>query len=1390
MPKYKVFGNEYNVDDTLQGEELSTAMTEIEADSKQKNVSKFLSVLGRAEGADYTTIVGGGKFKDFTAHPRVVGLRTKEGPSTAAGRYQITATTYDEFSKKTGVTGFDPEAQDRIALAIIEQEGALDQIKEGDFRGAIGKLGGRWASLPSSKYSQPKRSQQWIDKEFGLQEDSKATPSTAAVEAGAAPAVFSYGAVPKKVDPAKLEKSGDWLTASKQIFKLRNGQDFEGSDTEAAEFGKSFMGRFNSNLPMMALYTRDLVANGTKEDKEAFLYLMDTYDNTEFSWEGAGRAALGMVTDPTNLATVASLGIGGAGKVVASTAAKQGLKQTILTSLGRTGIVAGIDAGIMGAAQSSIKQTVEVTGGRRDGISLGKVAADAGIAATAGVVLGTTADAAVATITNVVRRGPAKAAEAKALAAAQGSTVVPSTAPPTVPSTFVAKADAVVPSVAPPVVTAAVVPEGEASAAVKLADVLLSKDEIAAATARKQEGRLWVDDLPPVVPAYDELARGLAVPDTGSGLRSTPRTNAMTVDAGTVVKTQLADLSNRDLAGVLESLRNAPYTPEQRATVDKGVQLHHADLQVEQVTLIKKLGVSTNAKETTEMVARLAEVEDRLVPLTLADDAMGSMAGSLLQQRQANPLLLKGTTVESLMAENPGMTKLDADALYVRMFEDAAKDKAIQSRASEYDALITAADKAGDTAEMAKQQALKYAEMRALMEEKMPGSASFFTKANELVISNVFTPTTVAINLVPAAIKTLVLPALRALVSDPLKLATRVELTAAYTGMKSSIGGAFRAAVASYRYEQSLLTRGTGRLMEGELALTGKAAGYVRFFPRLLNATDEFLGQVNYSGYVSGRAAAQAAIEGTEKGMTGKLLSDYIKNAAKIAVEESRMGGTSEELLQPIVNKGVNLGLTGDALYAYIRQEAARDPASLRQGTSEAALDFVRDVLYKRDFSGQGAASKGAKNLENLLNTTPAIKLLSGQLFFRTPIRVFEEGIRLTPGLQFVAPHFIDDLAGKNGALRQVRAQGEALTSIAITGAVVSMYAAGTITGDGAYSNWKAGRTAEDGPGQPAYTIKMEDGSTWKYRNFDPVATPFKIIINGLERLDKLMIRQAQGEDISQTAFDQAQAYVTVGTSAIAAALRDANLAGGVDSLMKLAENLGDPEGKEDAWLKFFGEKLGLLVPNTLTKIAKQNDPTLKDPADFWQVVETRLAGIYVDREDIKTSYSYDVLGNVRQISDTGTLWNIFSKATNEERAKGMSADEQSVMLELDRLQRVTGAVFTPPLRHKSTGSMDLRTVLTSDGKETLYDRWQANYKALDPASVLLPILQAPYPEGTFKFKGEKTSQVQEQITELREAAFQQLMAEEQKVLDKVIDLETQKAKAAGGLLDFRPRSN
>lgn len=1460
MAKYKINGYEVEVDSALQGDELTKTLQQTADATRDANRSKFLNFIGAAEGADYGTIVGGKQIvTDFSKHPNVVGLQTANGSSTAAGKYQITNTTWKELAPKVGATDFTPENQDKVALALIARRGAADDVDSGDFNAAIGKLGKEWASMPSSTYGQNKRSPEWVAAHFAKAPTQlgQAPTQSEQAPAAAAPVVpAGYPEAPKKVDPATLDKNQYWVNGSKQMYAMRNGKPFDGTDAEAAQWGKEFMGYFNANMVQMTRYAHDVNTNGSNSDKQAFLYMMDTYDNTQWSWEGAGRALKGMATDPTTYIGLGTLGVGTAVEIGAATAAKAGAKKLLLTSLGRTGIVAGIEGGMYGTAQDVVKQSVEVSGGRKDSIDLLQLGASAAVGATAGVVLGTAADAGLTAISPYAKKGyeaiksilpsksTTKAAEAPKVGQAATPLVTPGEAAGGAPGASgaphreytIANAinedgpvgvrvvrdgngnTAVMMEGGHPVdVTEALKagqsieetiarsfgdhPEGSAPDVSKVtpgapkskagetpADLtkrtILTEKEVFEATKRQQEGRLPIDDLPPKVPANEAAAASVTIPDGNTGLRSTPRSmEALTAD-GEKVAAQLRGMDDNMLHGALEAFRQGSLPLEDSRVLARGVQIHADELRIEQADIIKRLGLSsTTPEEATKLVARQAEIEARLGPLSLADDAFGSIAGSILRQRQEGLPGMNGITVESLMKDH-GLTREAAEAEFVKLTEGSKLTADAQRIAGEWDEKIAKANEIGDTREVAKLTAMKHRELDGLVAQEMPQAASFSAKALEFAISNVFSATTVQINAAWAGVKSLLLPLAKYLVTNPLEKAARVELTASYSAMRSTVGGALRAARAAFRYEQSLLTRGTGRIMEGEMAITGKTGAAIRFLPRLLNATDEFLGQLNYASFVAGKAASEALLKGTEKGMTGKTLNDYIKVSSEIAMKEAYTQPTGEALIQPLVNKGVNLGYSGDALHAYVLREAARDPEALRHGSDEAALDFVRDALYKRRLSGEGMASSVAASFESGFNKVPALKLVLGQLFFRTPIRVFEEGIRLTPGVQILAPGFISDLAGKNGMGRMVRAKAESLASLGVLGSVLTLYGSGRITGDGNPDNWKQTRTQTDGPGQPPYTIRMADGSTWSYRNFDPISTPFKIIVNGLERMDKLTMRQAQGEFIGKDDWDKAQAFLHVGLGAITAAITDANLTQGIGNGIKLFQNLGDPEGKEDAWLKWFGEQMALAVPNTLHKIAKMNDPTIKDPADFWRVVEARLH--FSVQDDVKSAYSYDALGNVRQLTDTGTLWNIFSTATTEERAKGMSPESQKVMLELHRIEDATGAVFAPPLKNKMTGGFDFRTTMTSDGKETLYDRWQKNYRSLEPEKALYPIVMAPMPDGTHKYTAIRRETIQTTMNRLQEAAFALTMAQEQKVVGQVVTEATNKAAAQAGQFDFR----
>ena len=126
-----------------------------------KKVKAFLDTIAHVEGTlkphGYRMCYTGKLFDDFTDHPRLricATVNGKEVCSTAAGRYQFLAGTWDKVAKKIGTSNFEPKNQDLGALVLLHQADALKDIIAGKLTTAVFKLNGVWASFPDAPYGQ------------------------------------------------------------------------------------------------------------------------------------------------------------------------------------------------------------------------------------------------------------------------------------------------------------------------------------------------------------------------------------------------------------------------------------------------------------------------------------------------------------------------------------------------------------------------------------------------------------------------------------------------------------------------------------------------------------------------------------------------------------------------------------------------------------------------------------------------------------------------------------------------------------------------------------------------------------------------------------------------------------------------------------------------------------------------------------------------------------------------------------------------------------------------------------------------------------------------------------------------------------------------------------
>lgn len=120
---------------------------------------RLLDAIASGESTGYDIIYGGGRFTGYSDHPRQA-IPIPSGPnqgktSSAAGRYQFLAPTWDEVAKELGLKDFSPDSQDMAAWHLAAKTYAgktgrdlLTDLREGNTQGIAPALSGVWTSIP------------------------------------------------------------------------------------------------------------------------------------------------------------------------------------------------------------------------------------------------------------------------------------------------------------------------------------------------------------------------------------------------------------------------------------------------------------------------------------------------------------------------------------------------------------------------------------------------------------------------------------------------------------------------------------------------------------------------------------------------------------------------------------------------------------------------------------------------------------------------------------------------------------------------------------------------------------------------------------------------------------------------------------------------------------------------------------------------------------------------------------------------------------------------------------------------------------------------------------------------------------------------------------------
>ncbi len=1160
----------------------------------------------------------------------------------------------------------------------------------------------------------------------------------------------------ESIDAGYLRSDPSWIEASRIMYRRNYGEDFQGTDEEAADYGINTMGWFNYNLPAMGTYAARL-RSSDQQEKEAFLYLMDAYDDLGFSLGGTWRFVRGVATDPTTYVGLGSFGIGSAAATGSRQAIRQGIREMIRAGT-RAGVVAGTEGAIYGAADQTIRQSIEIDAGRREGYDAGEIATSAGLGAAGGGILGGVTGAAARALqsrgqsrslldeTEDLLGGAERAAEApeggQARAVPEGTISPPSEAP-----------------------TASA-----GQSALEEAPAVLPQANEATPTAVRASA------APPSTPA--EHARSL-LSDIVDNIRETGKHGAV----GVVDNVQRMDVmrsSTNRLAGMLREaadngedlsgfLVRMEATAAQIQVLKDGAHQATDSFKREIFALNQRVQQSSNPQEIVALRQSVDELDAMLATVERVDTELSTQSGRDLRMRREGLSVgdLRGTSVKSLM-ENQGLTRAQAEHRFNQLVAQRERYLLEAENLRELDAEISTAVRTGDFTEATRLKARRKTILNrsdaqttsdgSLMGKILRGFNRTMDALSEIMISMVFSPSTLIVNIVPSGIKMLYRPVLDALMRDPFSRAAYREVAAGYGAMASMVPSAFRASIAAYRFERNFLLDDAGRMFENGYSIPKRfGGGLMRVFPRLLQATDEFFSQISYRGYVVGHATGRAYEEGLAAGLKGRKLDAFVRRETRDVAERAFSTNVKkdERIIDILMDQALDRGLSGGRADAWIKKQLNSMPDVYRRAENEAGRDYVKDLLFKREFSGNTTPSALAQGYERFVRKHPVMRVM-GQLFFRTPVRVFEEGIRLTPGLNLISPNFMADLSGKNGALRQVRAQGEAMLSYAYAGVILTLYAQGNITG-ASPSDYRQRRQGENTEDFEPYTIRLPNGDRWSFRNIDPLSTPLKIIVNALERYEMLHYRQTQGEHVDDTDLEMALAYVKVGTGAIAQAIRDASLTQGIDQIMTGVELMVSENDTSGQLIRFLGQKLQMLVPNTWYKAQMMSDPVINDPATIEQMLIQR---INPHSEEVPRMYT--ALGRVRTLSNPEANMFIFSPSTAEERRRGIPEHELEVEQQLWVLAQVADTDFQAPYKHPFMGEVDLRTRYTQDGRETLYDRWMRyTHESSMINDLYVALVQHDLPYGTPSTPGPRVQIAREILNTYRNAAMLRILSEE-----------------------------
>lgn len=633
----------------------------------------------------------------------------------------------------------------------------------------------------------------------------------------------------------------------------------------------------------------------------------------------------------------------------------------------------------------------------------------------------------------------------------------------------------------------------------------------------------------------------------------------------------------------------------------------------------------------------------------------------------------------------------------------------------------------------------------------------------EASISGVFSPSTIAYNTVFPALKVAFYPMLDSILSDPLNRMSYKKAMMVYSQMQGALQASLVSSRAAARYEQTMLTADPSRFLEGGVKIESilgstEAAKFLRFFPRLVGASDAFNQELAAVSSLTAQGFDKLLDEAAEKGLKGKDIGKYIDDNIQKEIDKGYDFHITEKKLKPIYELGARKGKTGKDLEDFVNAEVKmmgkggfktlNDTASVAdlraqaqklvsegtpeamrlakalvkeadsiQETGEAALDSVQTLLYKKDFSADGALPERMAKAYEDWTRDKAWSRVIGNLFFRTPAWLFHESMRLTPAVNSLLPQFRNDMAGINGAARAARAKTEAAVAYSWMLYVITKYAEGSISGSPNVDYTMTGEKNKST--MRPLTIKdpffLDGGKEVTFARWEPLRIPATIVTNALEGyLDYQEKQNMDGTAPDEGGIpDEIMATFGVGFATAISAIRDSALTQGVSDTVGTAVRftglMESPEGEDKAKAldlagNFVFDKILQVVPSSISKFqeAARGDAPLTQPNG----IKDKLIRS-VNPYSTTLPRRYDTFGWAMEREISYAQVTGFGAATSEDLSQGRSKDHMAALDYLAKLENLGYGNFTrQKIRDDRFPDKDLRTIeIAYNGKNmSLFD--------------------------------------------------------------------------------------